>query len=716
MENIFRSLSFNIVQAVYPLIPDLYGIIIDIGSNQYFTAEAIQKLSSNIYLVISVCMLFALGISLISAIVNPDLFSDKKKGVKSVALRSVAAIFLIILIPMGFNKLYEVQSDVVKNQLVEKIVLGMDPNVSNDPGQILAAYGFASFCEPHETVSSQALSSQGADLYNKALTEDISYIKQMDGVINSKTNGEYDLEYNAIIAPAVGIYLLYQMIIIAIDIALRTIKLGMLQLIAPIILCGYVIAGTDILQKWFKMVMSTFVLLFLKMAMIAFMIFGLSLLPDFLENFSSKSFWYRGFLRMFIIIGLLQLIKQIPEIINNIFGANIKDRGGIRGRLGEMAGVGALAQRGWDQHRQHPIQTAQTLVSAPLSAVGGGLAHNVAAINRARGQWTNGNRRAAIGTVLGGLLGTGGAAMRGGRMGWQNRNLQGIGAQGHRYEDTHVGDSTLNGRVQDSILSGLGLRTRQEQQEQRDRLVNYNGNRYTVDQLNNMRSQHDAVMQRRNAIRDAAVDAITADDSNLRMNVTGLGTGNYNQLLHQLEGMRNAPLQQRAGETDVQFQQRVADHQQRINDLENDLMLARNNTRDALIEYAMSHGGEFERRDENNHIIHSINGETVNGVNINAIDATQNAVSARDRGIIQTNYNTINDMGIGDIHSLQALNDANAEAQNNLNAIDTALQSHQQRVYDRQNSEEGRERADSNTSVQNRNNGGSNNGGGGNGH
>ena len=53
MKNIFRSLSFNIVQAVYPLIPDLYGVFQDLASNRYFTQDAIRTLSGNIYIIMT---------------------------------------------------------------------------------------------------------------------------------------------------------------------------------------------------------------------------------------------------------------------------------------------------------------------------------------------------------------------------------------------------------------------------------------------------------------------------------------------------------------------------------------------------------------------------------------------------------------------------------------------------------------------------------------
>lgn len=387
MGNIFRSLSFNITQAVYTIIPALYGVFMDLASNRYFSEKSIKELSTNIYTVISVCMLFALGIKLLSAIVNPDLLDDKKKGAKKVFINCALSVFLIILIPIGFDKLYELQDDVVKNQLVEKLVLGMDTSQQSKPGQILAAYAFSSFCHPKDTVSSSKLSSSGGDWYNKALQEDINYIDKLDDVINSKTNGEYDIEYNTLISPIVGVVLDYQLILLCMDTALRTIKLGLLELIAPIVLCGFIFAGSDLLQRWFKEVISTFTLLFIKIGTVSFLVFGLSLLPDFLNNFSDKSTFYKGFLRVFMLIGLLQVIHILPDLIKKIFNVDVKLRGGIRGRLGEMAGVGQLAQKAWDK-----VKTAGLKVGAAAGIAASGLVGLTAAtgLGVAAYQWKKG--------------------------------------------------------------------------------------------------------------------------------------------------------------------------------------------------------------------------------------------------------------------------------------------------------------------------------------
>ena len=218
MTNILRSLSFNLDQFLYPLIPSLYQIFYDIASQKYFTAEAINKLANNIYIILSVCMLFALGLKLISAIVNPEWLVKEKKGVKSVFLHCVFAVFLIILIPIGFQYLYQIQEDVLDNQLVEKIVLGVEADDSSDPGQILAAYTFGSFVFPNENgVSCAELTAAGGDYYNSALQTDINDIDQFENCVNSTTNGEYDLTFHALLSPGAALFMIYELILLCID-------------------------------------------------------------------------------------------------------------------------------------------------------------------------------------------------------------------------------------------------------------------------------------------------------------------------------------------------------------------------------------------------------------------------------------------------------------------------------------------------------------------
>lgn len=579
MENIFRSLSFTISQLVYPLISYLYDIFERIAKHRFFSDSDIENLSQNIYIVISACMLFTLGLKLISAIVNPDALdggnggTGTKRSAKNVFFSILISLFLIIMIPIGFKVLYQIQNDVLNDSLVEKIILGADVSEDHAPGQILASYSFASFCHPQDTVSTALIANDGGNLYNLAISENIEYIRDMDGVINSKTDGEYDMEYNAILSPAVGIFLTYEMILICIDIALRSIKLGLLELITSVVLCGYVVSGTDLLKRWAKEVMSTYLVVFLKIAAMSFMVYGLSLLEDFLDRLNEEQelgFWSRGLLRVFVIIGLLQLVKQIPDLINKIFGTNIKSRGGIRGRLGEMAAVGDLAQRAWDQVRTHPLQTGQRLLAAPVSAVGGYFANRAAvnkkadavrdAVYKETGDMDKA-RRARREVLERGMAGSFGAMFRAGRAGFQNGNLQGIGAQRQRYEDTHPTDmlveranmgwgQRLDPRQNDNIRAALGMRTRLEEQQERDKRLTVRerstawkddkstsvGEReMTVDEAKRNQARYTEMSDVISKLSESASNMLQKGDSGVKFKIGDLKEGNFAQVSQELQ-------------------------------------------------------------------------------------------------------------------------------------------------------------------------------------
>ena len=716
--DVLRKISFWVSSMIYPLIPKLYGIAEALGKHQFFTAEQISSVSRNIYTFVCVLMLFSMGIRLISAIVNPELLSDNKKGFKRSFFNSLIAVLLIIFVPIGFDRAYRVQNYLIESELVPRVILGadLDSTSSSSPmGQILAGYTLQSFFDVNDKLKDENSNvapngDSGLRLYSTVIRDDISRIDELSDSINDKNSDDsYTFEYNGIFAPLAGGFTVYELVLICMDLALRGLKLGLLQLIAPIVICGYIIKGSELLSKWFKEVLSTYLLVFIKIAALIFMIYSLSFLESFLDvgDFS----YGKGIVTIFIIIGLFQLIKQIPNIINTIFGTNIKDSGGIKGRLGEMAAVGGLAQRAWSQVTQHPLMTARRAVSAPLSLAGGTISHAghsiATAINRGRAraqelrEARQGHARlrgflTGLGSGTSGVLTSLGGGLRATRHAIREGNLQGIGEAGRHYSDTHLPGSSFLGRTGAGISRALGLSTLYEFGGRNDNVVRYNGRTMTIDQLNNLRSENDAIMQRRNAIRDAAVDAITADDSNIQMDVAGLGHGSYQQLLHQLEGMRSA---RGANETDAAYQARL----QHINDLESALVTQRNEMRDAIVQYATSHGGKLGTLNNTNHVVWTDAKGGNHDIVFNTIDHSDDVISGRDTGIINTNYRSLGEMKVT-VNSNDELQAVNTNAQNIVNDIDVVLQGNQQKIYRREDGTTARSRRASQESVDNRRN------------
>lgn len=353
LENFFRSLMMTICSVLYPLIPKLYSLFYDIASTKLLTTEQIQTFSRNIYVLVSVVMLFAFAVKAIESIINPDMLFDSKKGFTSVIKRSLIAICLIIFIPFGFNYFYKAQEQILEKNLIEKVLVGIQisdgENVADKSGagQILAGTAIAAVLYPSSddvTTSSETLSKN----YSKMVEKDVSKIKDVGDNINEKVNDDdtYVLQFEWLPAVLMGAFMVYFLVLFCIDTALRLIKMAFLELTAPISVVAYIFAGDDMLKRWFKEVKNSAISVFVRIAALALMIYIMSFLPSFIDkNFNGKD--YGWIANLLIIMAILMFVKEAPKLIEKIFGVEIPQKGGISGRLGNMAGVGKVAQNAW---------------------------------------------------------------------------------------------------------------------------------------------------------------------------------------------------------------------------------------------------------------------------------------------------------------------------------------------------------------------------------
>lgn len=364
MNNILRKLCAWICVPIYNLIPSIYKIFYNIASARFFDPEntdIVQKLSQNLYVLISVIMLFGFSITILSAIVNPDLISDNKKGVPAMFKRAIIGLALIVIVPFGFDEMYKIQNSVMSNSLVEKIIVGADfscdktknPDceVGQGGGQVIAGILINSVLHPADDDVTIGVDLQQA--YTDMVQSDIGNITTIAGDINAKrTDGgssiedeDYGFHFDSLIAIIAGIGVDYMLLIFAIDMAVRMFKLAFMEITAPISIVSYVAVGDKIFMSWLKEVGKTFADVFIKIASIAFYLFLVSNIHDFFAPFKNES--WRYVLKAFLIVGMLIFVKQIPNMISAIFGIEMKSQGGIGGRLGQMAMVGDQAKKAW---------------------------------------------------------------------------------------------------------------------------------------------------------------------------------------------------------------------------------------------------------------------------------------------------------------------------------------------------------------------------------
>lgn len=402
MGGLLRKLCIYICAAIYPFIVKVYAIFYNLANTRFLEGtDVINKLSANIYVLVSVVMLFAFSVTILSAIVNPDLLTDGKKGVAAAFKRAIIGLALMILIPFMFNELYALQKNVMTNSLIEKIIVGVDFSCKdNDPdcevggngGQVIAGTLISSVLYPDENFADKNgninVNADVADSYTKMVTENIDYIGAVKKDINAVVDGTggsdgdalkasydddaYAFHFDGLLAMVVGGATIYILVLFCIDVAVRVFKLAFLELTAPISIVGYMAAGDKILSSWFKEVGKTFADLFIRIAALAFYLFLISNISSLFDNLGSKSgsFAYKAFFKAFLVVGMLIFAKQVPDIIGNLFGIKLESKGGIGGRLGSMAAVGKQAQKAWGA-----VKNAAGIAAGvgALGAVGAGI-------------------------------------------------------------------------------------------------------------------------------------------------------------------------------------------------------------------------------------------------------------------------------------------------------------------------------------------------------
>lgn len=200
-------------------------------------------------------MLFRLAFVILNAIIDPDKLTSKEGGVSKMLYKLIIALFLIVLIPWGFDLAFQVQDAILSKQILSKVILGQK-ETSKSAGRTISRETLKTFitCNPDAvgndcndglgTVDGQDLASK----FNEAFPTDDSS-SNFDYFWNNLNNetkrvsGEGDvfkLNYNVGISTICGGFILYLLIIFSFEVALRVVKLGFLQLFTPIAVVGYV--------------------------------------------------------------------------------------------------------------------------------------------------------------------------------------------------------------------------------------------------------------------------------------------------------------------------------------------------------------------------------------------------------------------------------------------------------------------------------------------
>lgn len=442
-DRILRSLFGTIDGILGWAASTLYTLIVQIANVDIF-GNYIYTMMGRIYTFLAIFMLFKLSISVVNYVLNPDQLTDKSKGFGKLIQNVIIVMALIIMTPQIFNWAYKLQAAILNTNVLYTIVTGKPNDSSYDPSDLqgltskeivailtknaedsgdMIKYELLStfIYNEHSEDKHTAVKSDGT-LCNKETTGSYSaaYDCLMDGDTINNTSGSssdkhygakkgFRNEYKILVSTLCIGFAAYVFLVTAFDVALRCVKLGALQLMAPVPIISMLDPNSGksgMFSKWLKECKNTYLSLFTRLIAVYFAVEVIRGLTE-----PGRFVWYGtdvavgfGFVKVFVILGLLMFAKQLPKFIEDATGIKM-DTGGLN-------------------------------LKKKLDSVPG--------LNAAKGLAAG----AAVGTV--GAF-TGAGALRGLSGAWQGMRA---GMQGKKFGEIRKGQVDANKKMRTAILNG----------------------------------------------------------------------------------------------------------------------------------------------------------------------------------------------------------------------------------------------------------------------
>ena len=357
------SIVYSLIPVVYRGIFALYDIdkIIGVGNTQ----NLLNTAKETVYSFLAIFMFFRVAFSLITMLVDPSLIDDKSKGAKKIVLNIFICLGLIAVVPVFFRVAKNIQTRVLEEKIIERAVGG--DIYSNDQnynlGNELALSTWSVFLQPvvdegdaydawkgvfesgNPTIwPLPVLATHLNDTTGGILGGLATKIAGVAAILRATGTVTYQLGYIWLISGLVGIYVVWTMIKLLIDVAYRSIKFLLLEVISPIAIISYIDPKSSekgLFSKWLSETLKTYLSLFIR-------IFIFAMVSVILKQISVSSFFDEGNIltRLFFILALVAFMKTAPKFIDNLFGTEISKGSDtkfasdlLRGGLGAIGGA-----------------------------------------------------------------------------------------------------------------------------------------------------------------------------------------------------------------------------------------------------------------------------------------------------------------------------------------------------------------------------------------
>ena len=384
LAGIIRGILFQIDGLIYRIIPEIYTFALrlaDIRTVLDSSGKLITDISTGIYNFLAIAMFFRFVFAILTMIADPDKIADKQKGLGKIVMNSIITIVLIVAVPSIFGIAYDAQAILIgvpgeKQGAIYNAITRIGSSSKEfeavDTGTELSKRIFNLFVG-FDTSYDGGNKDQIALAYEKYLDSGVFKVSDMSEFIDDKNKNRFAISYLILLSTAVGLFTLWMLITITIEVAVRSLKLFVLQVISPIAIMTYIdpdSATKGIFKKWVDVCLKTYLSLFFRIAVMAFFITIMSNI-DF-SALTTQSGW----LVLFLLIGLLSFIKVAPKMFEEIFNYKPNEDAKFGKQLvgaavGGALGLGAAGVAGSFSALKNGASFKESITQGSRSAWGG---------------------------------------------------------------------------------------------------------------------------------------------------------------------------------------------------------------------------------------------------------------------------------------------------------------------------------------------------------
>lgn len=471
VNDFLRGLMASLCEIIYTMIASAYQLFIDLGLLTY--SDKLTKIYDKISLLIGIFMVFRVIFWLIELLVSPDKLTDKEKNPGKIITKVLITVLLLALTPRIFKIAFNIQYSIISNGIIEKVIAieGYDTDASNT-GREIAADLFINFYTANTLAGGKIdevcslYVGEGGYYHNLLINEgklqnlSIDCLTKKgtlppDPVLGSTPEG-YVIDFNGIFAVGVGAVVLWMIIMYCISLGARYAQLVFLQIIAPIPIMCYLTPNKDsMFSKWLKQCTTTYLDLFIRVAIISFVLLLSKLILANENNviLDVANNTQGGWLKIFLVLGLLIFAKKAPELIQELLPKGLTKASGdfglsLKKRTDSMIGgkylYGAASTAGRIIGKGATVGVAGAAITGAVGFLGGrGTGRLTGALG---GMW----RGLASGTQKGSVF----KNLQGGIKRQQEVNKRKI--------DWEHNGSTLGGRIQQRLANTFGYEGKAE--------------------------------------------------------------------------------------------------------------------------------------------------------------------------------------------------------------------------------------------------------------